>query len=77
MLGAGDAMRLGTSKRIACPNSSSKTLGEGPHEILIGITITAEEAVAGIRGIRDEMRQTSPDKKVTRLTIRTIRIQEM
>ena len=56
MLGAGDATKQDTFKRIVCPNDSSKTLGEGPKETSTAITTIAEEAVAEIKGIRVEMR---------------------
>ena len=56
MLDAGDAMRSVISKRTVCPKGSSKTMEEGLHEILIAITITVEEVVAEIKGIKDGMR---------------------
>ena len=56
MLGAGDAMRLATSKRTVYSNSFSKTLGEGPNETLIRITTTVEEAAAESKGTRIEVR---------------------
>ena len=65
-------MRLAISKRTVCPNDSSKTLGEGPKEILIIIVTTAEEAAEGIKDTRDKVRQTSPNKKGMKLITRTI-----
>ncbi len=56
MLDAGDAMKQVTFKRTACPNGSSKTPGEGPRGALTITTITAEEAVAGIKDIRVKVR---------------------
>jgi len=52
-----------------CPNSFSKTLGKGPKEILTAITTTAKEATVGIKGTRDEVRQTSLNRKVTKPTM--------
>ena len=56
MLGAEDAMKQDISRRTVCPNSSNKTLEEGPKETLTTIVITAEEAAAEIKGTRDEVR---------------------
>ena len=56
MLDAEDAMRLAISKRTVCPNESNKIMGEGLHEILIAITITVEEVVAEIKGIKVRMK---------------------
>jgi len=56
MLDAGDAMRSVISKRTVCPKGSSKIMEEGLHEILIAITITTEEALAGTQDTRDGVR---------------------
>ena len=56
MLGAGDATKLAISRKTVCLNDSSKTMGEGLHEILIAIAITVEEVVEGIKDIRVKMK---------------------
>ncbi len=66
MLGAGDATKLAISRKTVCLNDSSKTMGEGLHEILIAITITVEEVAAEIKGIRDKMKRASPSRKEER-----------